>query len=617
MEIKKFIIHSYKAIEKDLVVDLSQNNVLALIGLNECGKTTILKAITAFDARCDKFKDDYGQFNDLDKKYIAAGNRTNTQFSISAVLTIEEKDKDDLKQYIINNRLFTKDINGQDIFTKKSITKTIDENNNEIQHENIEFDEELYQQTINEMMNIELHVKRQMENHVQTYYICWDKIQKSKIEDQNTFINYALKFCPEILFFFDKMDYTDTISINDTSITKSIVENLFKSAANLTLEDFFNLDDDSRGSVVSDINNELNENFTKKWNDLSINSRFGTLRLELKDDFATKRIVIKVNEIIKSNENGQEKDYTRQFSLKDRSAGFNWYFKFVLTLLYYPTSEDQKNEKKIYLFDEPGLYLHEHAQINLSKTFQTLSKNNIVIYTTHCHGMLNIDLSNPDGAFSLKNIFIVSKEPNDFIKIYPSYDYVDLSCNDSRTASFKPIMYALQLQFCNFIKNNAPVLIVEGINDYYIIHGLLRDKLNNIQVFPSMGADNIYKHIPYFMMYGNPFVILFDNDKKGYDCYLKIKEDFGTRIANKILFLNRGNYYNTQQSIDKFEMEDYFVNKKDEYRQIVKFKARNWFSDFAEKIFKKDYRIEIDHCDSSVINDFDQLLNSILLKIQE
>ena len=222
MEIKKFIIHSYKAIEKDLVVDLSQNNVLALIGLNECGKTTILKAITAFDARCDKFKDDYGQFNDLDKKYIAAGNRTNTQFSISAVLTVEDKDKDDLKQYIINNRLFTKDINGQDIFTKKSITKTIDENNNEIQHENIEFDEELYQQTINEMMNLELHVKRQMVNHVQTYYICWDKIQKSKIEDQNTFINYALKFCPEILFFFDKMDYTDTISINDTSITKSI-----------------------------------------------------------------------------------------------------------------------------------------------------------------------------------------------------------------------------------------------------------------------------------------------------------------------------------------------------------------------------------------------------------
>lgn len=591
--------------------------LLALIGLNECGKTTILKAITAFDARCDKFKDDYGQFNDLDKKYIAAGNRTNTQFSISAVLTVEDKDKDDLKQYIINNRLFTKDINGQDIFTKKSITKTIDENNNEIQHENIEFDEELYQQTINEMMNLELHVKRQMVNHVQTYYICWDKIQKSKIEDQNTFINYALKFCPEILFFFDKMDYTDTISINDTSITKSIVENLFKSAANLTLKDFFNLDDDSRGSVVSDINNELNENFTKKWNDLSINSRFGTLRLELKDDFANKSIVIKVNEIIKSNENGQEKDYTRQFSLKDRSAGFNWYFKFVLTLLYYPTSEDQKNEKKIYLFDEPGLYLHEHAQINLSKTFQTLSKNNIVIYTTHCHGMLNIDLSNPDGAFSLKNIFIVSKEPNDFIKIYPSYDYVDLSCNDSRTASFKPIMYALQLQFCNFIKNNAPVLIVEGINDYYIIHGLLRDKLKNIQVFPSMGADNIYKHIPYFMMYGNSFVILFDNDKKGYECYLKIKEDFGARIANKILFLNRGNYYNTQQSIDKFEMEDYFVNKKDEYKQIVKFKARNWFSDFAEKIFKKDYRIEIDHCDSSVINDFDQLLNSILLKIQE
>ena len=90
---------------------------------------------------------------------------------------------------------------------------------------------------------------------------------------------------------------------------------------------------------------------------------------------------MQVKEIIKCKDEGVDKEYTRQFSLKDRSAGFNWYFKFVLTLLYYPTNVEQKNSKKIYLFDEPGLYLHEHAQMNLSKTFQSLSKDNIVIYT--------------------------------------------------------------------------------------------------------------------------------------------------------------------------------------------------------------------------------------------
>ena len=49
MKFEKFIIHSYKAIKNDLTIDLSNEKVMAFIGLNECGKSTILKAITAFD----------------------------------------------------------------------------------------------------------------------------------------------------------------------------------------------------------------------------------------------------------------------------------------------------------------------------------------------------------------------------------------------------------------------------------------------------------------------------------------------------------------------------------------------------------------------------------------
>ena len=614
MNFKKFIVHSYKAIEKDLIIDLTHEKVLALIGLNECGKTTILKAITAFDYRCDRFENEYFQFKDLDKKYIAAGNRTNIQFSISAILSFEDE-KEILKKFIFEENLFKNDINGQPLFAKNVSVKDIDEQGNEVINEHLEFDNEKYQQNINEMLNIDIQIKRQMIDNEKNYTIIWDKLQSATQSDQNRFVEFALTFFPEILLFSNKIEYEDRILISDDSISKKIMENLFTNEGNISLSKFFELDDDSRASVIADINGVLNEKFTKKWNDLSINKNFGTLQLELRDDNINKIITIKVNEILKTFENGSEKNYTRQFSLKDRSEGFNWYFKFVLTLLYYPTSEGQRNTKKLYLFDEPGLYLHEHAQINLSKSFLTLSKDNIVIYTTHCHGMLNIDLSNNTDTFSLKNIYIVSKEPNDYIKISPSYDYVDLNFQDSRTASFKPILHALQLEFCNFIKANSPVLIVEGINDFYILHGVLREKLNNLQIFPSMGADNVKKHLPYFIMYGTPFVVLFDNDKKGYECYIDIKENFGQSIANKIVFLNKGNYQNTQQQIDKFEMEDYFIDKKDNYKALIKFKSRNWFSDFAEKIYKKDYRNEINQCDDTILETFEQLLIDIQNKI--
>ena len=48
MKYLKFRIKNYRAI-KDLEIDLEKNSLIPIIGINECGKTTILKAIFAFD----------------------------------------------------------------------------------------------------------------------------------------------------------------------------------------------------------------------------------------------------------------------------------------------------------------------------------------------------------------------------------------------------------------------------------------------------------------------------------------------------------------------------------------------------------------------------------------
>lgn len=48
MRYRSFTIENYRAIKQKLVVDL-EKRIVPLVGINECGKTTILQAIFCFD----------------------------------------------------------------------------------------------------------------------------------------------------------------------------------------------------------------------------------------------------------------------------------------------------------------------------------------------------------------------------------------------------------------------------------------------------------------------------------------------------------------------------------------------------------------------------------------
>ena len=54
MKYKSFEIEKYKGIDKttnvpSIIIKVQENKATALIGINECGKSTILKAICSFD----------------------------------------------------------------------------------------------------------------------------------------------------------------------------------------------------------------------------------------------------------------------------------------------------------------------------------------------------------------------------------------------------------------------------------------------------------------------------------------------------------------------------------------------------------------------------------------
>ena len=54
MKYSNFIIRNYRAIKGPLNVNVKDRRLIPIVGINECGKTTILQAIYCFDYTNDK-----------------------------------------------------------------------------------------------------------------------------------------------------------------------------------------------------------------------------------------------------------------------------------------------------------------------------------------------------------------------------------------------------------------------------------------------------------------------------------------------------------------------------------------------------------------------------------
>lgn len=77
-----------------------------------------------------------------------------------------------------------------------------------------------------------------------------------------------------------------------------------------------------------------------------------------------------------------------EIELENRSAGLQWFLSFFLVFTY--ESEDA-HEDAIVLLDEPGHSLHPLAQRDLTTFFNSLSKTNQLIFTTHSPFMIDAD----------------------------------------------------------------------------------------------------------------------------------------------------------------------------------------------------------------------------------
>lgn len=206
-----------------------------------------------------------------------------------------------------------------------------------------------------------------------------------------------------------------------------------------------------------------------------------------------------------------------------RSSGFRTYF--LLSMIVYARSQNTPGNSHIYLFDEPGTYLHPSAQLDLQRSFETIADQAQLVYTTH-------------------SLFLISKN-------YPSRNRVVSKRNSGTRIDQKPfsknwksVRQSLGILLSNNFLIADKTLLVEGPSDtVYLLDALKRLKaeekidvdLNDMSIVDAGDGQNFAAMAKIMLSEGRSVVALVDGDKGGKALVTQLEKTCAAEISDRTL----------------------------------------------------------------------------------
>lgn len=206
-----------------------------------------------------------------------------------------------------------------------------------------------------------------------------------------------------------------------------------------------------------------------------------------------------------------------------RSSGFKTYF--LLSMIIYARSQNKPSDSNIYLFDEPGTYLHPSAQLDLQRSFEAIADQAQLLYTTH-------------------SLFLISKN-------YPSRNRVIAKTVEGTkidqkpfTRNWKSVRQSLGILLSNNFLIADKTLLVEGPSDViYFLDALKRLKgageidvdLNDISVVDAGDSQNYVAMAKIMLSEGRSIVALADGDAGGKKLQQELEQACQAEIKSKKL----------------------------------------------------------------------------------
>ncbi len=576
MKYSQFIIENYKGIDK-ITLDLTNNRIITLVGLNESGKTTIMEALKAF------YELSRGRaLTEFEKNtFRPKGIDFTGKIKLSANVEFES---DDIKK--ISNYINSLSLPYQVIVPKNAINyshvfeynlhnfkehnryaiydlkiKIVDETNKTVEKTLFDHDKDMWS-------NIVTYIRKELFPEI-IYY-----------ED------FVFNIPEEITFNLTPLlipTMANSTSINEKNSTWQLVlDDIIKvvngkfSSFKEVVVDIWNTDNETALNRISQVEEILNKKITQSWKALFKKESKSVNFKEIKISTKTQDNIFRVSFKVKTDDG-------KLFSINDRSKGCRWFFSFLIF------TEFRKNRTKniLFLLDEPASNLHSSAQSKILDAIKELSLNSVVIYSTHSHHLINpqwlagahivINDKMSDEMLQGQMTFQDSSKVN----MVKYFSYVGQGKGKTKVSYFQPILDALDYA-PSFIEPIPNIVITEGKSDWYSFNYINDNVLlgKKINFYPGAGRDSLGDIIRLYLAWGKKFIVILDGDKPSTTSKNNYVKQFYPFLNDKIFTLKDILGINGSLE-DLFESED--------KEEII---LKNFPKESFEKIAKIDTKVK-------------------------
>jgi predicted ATP-dependent endonuclease of OLD family len=467
MKLLSVRVENYRSIEDS--EEFTCDEITALVGKNESGKTNILKALYKFNPlpAQDLKEISFDKTADYPRRYLAEYDERHDGEAnvVSTKWLIEDKDKQKIPylNFLKSNEVSISKGYGNN-FSIGDLdldeVKLVGYFNAQVSGNGYFSDVTTYSSFIKKLDETELQEKLDPEK-LASLKKTIEPINKSGSIRQYM-LNEIVKLLPQFFYFSHYDSMCSKISVKNlqsqranNSLSKGDEVFLsFLKNASLSLEDVENATKyEEINSKLEAASNSVTKKIFKYW---SQNEHL-KIHFELRDGYSEDPIPFNSGRIIEVRI--ENKLHEATLSLDARSAGLIWFFSF---LAYFSQIQKEFGENIILLLDEPGLTLHGDAQQDLIRFInEQLKPKHQVIYSTHSPFM--IDSDNLLSVRTVEDRVTHSKKGNQ-VTVHGTKVGEDTKLSKDSSTLF-PLYKILGIELTQTLFVGKHCLLVEGVSD--------------------------------------------------------------------------------------------------------------------------------------------------------
>ena len=578
--LKEAVITNYKSYIGSQSLEFEQD-VTALVGKNESGKTACLEAL----AKVNYFETDedfvFDEDNDFPRNKLKQHQRSGADEEvIVCTFQLDQQTLDDIEADLGKGVMTTDQFRVSSMYRagrkwysinadEKRYLKSL-QSRQDISDQTVELLQTVKLSEIAQLEDTEasdnsdeseLHnTIQQIKSDVIDYAMGWDNALDGYIV--NTYIRPNL---PRFWYFDEYHELPSRISIDaiqNNTVTEGITKKQLETAKALF------------EYAMVDVNKltepESFESFTAE-----LEAASNDITDQVLDYWSTNKelsIQFKIDQVPRGGHQPYEKildirvwndKHRVSIPLKNRSKGFNWFFSFIV---WFSRIQDDKDKNFILLLDEPGLNLHASAQSDLLRFIKDLSKEYQIVYTTHSPFMVD-----SEALHRVRTIYDSDKG-----------SVVSDTIKEKDPDTLFPLQAALGYDLAQNLFVSKKNLLVEGPSDLIYIKFMSsqldrtgRTSLrNDVTIVPVGGLDRVASFVSLLRGSNLKTVCLLDTDNKA-----KGKQKLQNLIKAKIIkdknvrFIDEfaGDNFHKADIEDLFSIDEYvrlFSHAYPDYKEI-------------------------------------------------